>query len=520
MKQQNHLPCPLDDCSSSDAYTLYEDGHGFCFSCNRPHFPENEKSMTKESYSVQYAPWRGITRKTMERYGVQAHVDDNGNPVEFMFEYPDKSIQVRKTDSKQFYFRNNTPGPKLFGTNLFTPGCARRVVLTEGVIDALSAFQIMGGAYPVLAVANAQGAVKACSENIEYLRSFKEVVLAFDSDDPGQEAVRKVASLFPITQVKFVEMTRFKDANEYLTNGAATEFGIAVDNARRIGRDDIVNSFNDIQNILESEQQKKSVSLPFPRLQEMTYGLRKGEVVLFTAQEGIGKTEVLRKISYHLLKTEEDLTLGCMFLEENKERTIKGMAGYELGAPVHLPTSGFSIEQIMEGYKNAVTDENRFHIFTHFGSDDPDDILHAIRFLVSALGCDYILFDHITMVVTGSMEDQTKKLDYLSTQLKQLAEELDFGLILVSHINDNGQTRGSRNIGKIADCRIQLSRDLTHESATVRNTTHMMVEKNRFGAETGPADRLEFNPETFQLDVQIADGMPPAVPEDPTERGL
>jgi hypothetical protein len=30
---EQHIPCPM--CSSSDAYCIYSDGHGYCFSCRR-----------------------------------------------------------------------------------------------------------------------------------------------------------------------------------------------------------------------------------------------------------------------------------------------------------------------------------------------------------------------------------------------------------------------------------------------------------------------------------------------------
>lgn len=30
---ETHIPCPM--CPSSDAYCIYSDGHGYCFSCRR-----------------------------------------------------------------------------------------------------------------------------------------------------------------------------------------------------------------------------------------------------------------------------------------------------------------------------------------------------------------------------------------------------------------------------------------------------------------------------------------------------
>ena len=104
------------------------------------------------------------------------------------------------------------------------------------------------------------------------------------------------------------------------------------------------------------------------------------------------------------------------------------------------------------------------------------------------------------MVVTGLQgDDERRTLDYISTRLAMMVEELDFCLFMVSHVNDDDKTRGSRNIAKVADLRIHLYRDLTSESEEDRNITSMIIMKNRFAGRTGPAGRLQFDPETYVL---------------------
>jgi hypothetical protein len=84
-----------------------------------------------------------------------------------------------------------------------------------------------------------------------------------------------------------------------------------------------------------------------------------------------------------------------------------------------------------------------------------------------------------------------------------MVKELDFALIIVSHVNDIGQTRGSRYISKIADIRIDATRDVTHEDPVARNTTYLTVSKNRFSGSTGPAGRLIFNPVTYTFREEL-----------------
>lgn len=192
--------------------------------------------------------------------------------------------------------------------------------------------------------------------------------------------------------------------------------------------------------------------------------------------------------------------VAALHLEDGKARTLKGLAGYELQRPIHLPEFAISKDELKANIRKVAGRDERIHIYSHFGSDDPDDLLGTIRFLAGACECKYIFLDHITMVVSGLQgEDERKALDYISTRLAMMVEELDFTLFLISHVNDEGQTRGSRNIGKVADLRIDLSRNLLTQIEAERNKTYLMVSKNRFAGKTGPGTTLIFNPETYTI---------------------
>jgi hypothetical protein len=101
------------------------------------------------------------------------------------------------------------------------------------------------------------------------------------------------------------------------------------------------------------------------------------------------------------------------------------------------------------------------------------------------------------MVVSGlSEKDERREFDRFATKLEMMVKELNYGLIIVSHVNDVGQTRGSKYISKIADIRIDCRRDLEHESEVERRTIRLSVSKNRPAWETGAAGAYVFNPLT------------------------
>jgi twinkle protein len=232
----------------------------------------------------------------------------------------------------------------------------------------------------------------------------------------------------------------------------------------------------------------------------MAYGIRSGELVLFTAQQKVGKTEVLRAIEHHLLKTTL-YNIGIIHLEENERRTIQGLASYELSVPVHLPDSNVSKSDVMGAYSQlAGGDCNRVYLYSSFGSNDPDTILDRIRYLVTACNCKFIFLDHMTRLVSSNLEDDLRRtLDYLATTFAIMCKELDFTLFLVCHVNDEGQPRDSRMIAKECNLHVYFSRDKENADAAARNTVSVMVRDNRFSGSTGPAGELTFDPKTFKL---------------------
>lgn len=494
-----HQPCPCG--KSSDAYSLNRDGEGHCFSCNKHFF--NESDIEQDHLSVEYVPWRGVTRETMEFYNVLTKVDNSkdGKPVSIGFPYlPEGSYKVRFIDRKDFVAHGEMSKASLFGKERFPQGSAKAITITEGELDAMSAYQMTGSRYPCVSVRSSVTAKKDCNENLDYLNSFEKIYLCFDNDEAGQKAVKEVANLFDFNKVYHVKMDAFKDANGYLEAGEGKAFVSLWYSSNRFLPAGIYSSIGEFKNLLNEAGKREAFAYPFPTLESMLEGIAMGEVVLVTALEGRGKTEFLRAIEYKILKDDPTAKIGVIHLEEAKARTLQGFAGYELGTPVHRRNSQVSEIEVVSALERLIVDDNRLHLYDHFGSDDPDVILNTIRFLVASCGCRYVFLDHISIAISGlAEEDERKALDKISTKLEMMSHDLDFALILVSHVNDHNQTRGSRNISKTAHKWVHLERDIESPDERTRNTTRLLVKKNRGGHETGPAGLLYFDPSTYMI---------------------
>lgn len=509
-----HAPCPCG--KSSDAYSEWADGHGYCFSCSK-YFETPSESETNErgdyerregnptilrnrtprEFHTEYLDYRGFNLGTLRKYGVKSRIDDSGS--QFGVEYPyGEGIKVR-TLPKSFHQEGNCKDHGLFGRSCFEVGSAKAITITEGEDDCLAAYEMLGSKYPVCSIQSSATAKRDISNAFSFVNSFEKVVLCFDNDEAGQNAAKKVANLFDYKKVFNVVLNKHKDPQLYHENGDIDEFKQAWWGARKFVPEGILSSNEDIFAALNEQGLEAIASYPFPTLQQMSYGIRQSEVILVTADSGVGKTEFIRALEHHLVKS-TDLNIGIIHLEEEKERCIKGLIGYELQKPIHLPGHDVETDLVKSSWLDFVRHDNRVNIYSRFGSDDPDEILSNVRFMASSAECKLIFLDHITMLVTGlESDDERRKLDYISTKLGQLARELDFTLVMVSHVNSEGGTHGSKNIHRVCDIRIHLERDMFHEQQAQRNLTRLTVLKNRFGSKVGPAGELRFNPETFVL---------------------
>ena len=524
------LPCPL--CDSSDAYHVYEDGHGYCFSCEGYVAPNNSKETTQPTQQKEtkvakkkfklptvFAPInsRGLSKKTTQFYGVgvagknQASISKHYYPY-YNDEGEHIATKVRITKDKSFPWEGNARESTLFGSQLFPKGSAKYLTVTEGEIDAMSAYQLMGSRWPSVSVKDgAPSALKHCKANYDYIDSFDNVVICFDTDKQGKKAAREVAALFgPKAKVVTFSTPGMKDANDFLVNSNAKEFMSQWWNAEAYSPKDIVNG-RDILQRLYDRKKLHHIPGPWDGLNKLTYGFRFTEMWTFGAGSGTGKTQVLRELMHHFLKT-TDYKIGGLFLEESVEESGEGMMSLHAGVPFHIPDTKYTDEEYAEAHK-AVFETGRVHYLEVFGGDF-EHIIQRIRYLVKAMDCKIIFLDHISILVSsmGSDGDERRSLDYIADSLKKITVELDVLLIMVSHTKRQSSTpleeggkfslsdlRGTAGIGQLSNFVVGLERDGQADDREVRNTTTIRVVKNRPFGLTGIATYLYYDINTGRL---------------------
>lgn len=499
MWAKQHVSCPCGQ--STDAYSIDDKGQGFCFSCSKHFFEDKDleeaNDRPPEDGEIVYA-YKGnwsIPERVYEFYGVETKFV-NGLPVAEAYPYAGEAFKIRDLTKDKSAGENvfRSVGPiadaGVFGRARFDRGSKEAIIICEGEKDALSAYEMMQHKFASVSVQSSSSAKRDCTKDYDFINSFAKIYICMDNDKAGRDALAKLQGLFDFRKVYHVKLDKHKDANEYLTAGEAFDFQGVVRASKRFAPDNIISAFSDISKALDTSQEDRLGDYPFEELNARLFGAYAGEVIVVKAMEGVGKTEFFRAWEHKLLKTTKH-SIGIIHLEEDNATTIKAIAGYEMEVPAVLPTCGLSKEDILKGYKKAVRDdEGRLHIHSSFDVEDEEAFLGNIRFLVSAAGCRFIFLDHITWLATGlADDDERKKLDRLSQKLKLLAKELRFCLVEISHVNDDGKTRGSRNISKVANTVIMLDRDVKAGSDMMQFT----IEKARLGGRSGPAGRAIMN---------------------------
>lgn len=530
-----HLPCPL--CSSSDAVSVNADNSAYCFSCqeymkdynmeqepttvNREH---EKKDFVGQSDFAEIVD-RNIKADTCKKYGVTVKIDSMGNITNHYYPYHDKQgakigTKTRFTKLKEFSIQGNTKYSGLFGEHLFSKN--KYCIITEGELDALSAYQMFKTdkyETPVVSIKNGiTSAVKDVKNSLDWLEQFDNVIVNFDNDEQGKEGALKVAELFSPGKCKIMHLPNdFKDASDCLSKNKIQTYVKAFWDAKVFAPDGIINA-NSLFDEITKPTIKSFVQYPFEELNKITYGIRPSELVTFTAGSGLGKTQVMREIIHHIIKSTQD-NIGLLMLEETPVITSKGLMSIEANQRLHLPDVHLSKEE-MKTYFDKTVGTGRVFMFDHFGSNSIDNIVSRVRFLAKGLDCKYIVIDHVSIIVSDqSHGDERRALDEIMTRLRTLVQETGVAMMVVSHLrrpdgkgHEEGaatslsQLRGSASIGQLSDIVIGLERDAQNDDPEVRSTTRVRVLKNRFSGLTGPCSNLKYNNDTGRLiEVQSSD---------------
>ncbi|MFN3582797.1 toprim domain-containing protein [Phenylobacterium sp.] len=531
-------PCP--ECGSRDNLARYSDGHAYCFTPGCGHYErgdrgdddppprpnQNQKRMDLLSGEITAIPQRNLTRETCEKFnyrvgeykGGKAHLanycDESGRPVA-------QKVRFKRDGEKSFTWVGSPKQAGLFGQHLWRDG-GKMLVVTEGEIDALSAFQALGGTWPVVSVPNgAGGAKRDLAKHTGWLARFETVVLCFDMDEPGRKAVEECAILLPPGKLKVAQLP-LKDANEMVKANRSKELARAIWDAKAY-RPDGIRSVADLK-AKALEPARWGLPWPWRTMTQRTYGIQRRYIYGFGAGVGSGKTTTFKQIMLAAMRPDlmEDHSglvdhlgqpiqipaprpVGTIFFEENPAKTLRSLAGMAIGKRLNKPDVPYDPAEVEAAIDSF---DGLFFPADTFGAKDYGSIAAHIRYLVQGLGIRDVFLDPLTALVANE-EDERRALDAIMADLSGLVETHDFTLYYISHLTTPQGTAheeggrvlekhftGSRALARWSHAMIGLERNKQNpdEPTLVRG-----LKDREFGEAVGPLLALRFDPETGRM---------------------
>lgn len=440
---------------------------GYCFACGKPEpnpygdkpagykpnviikSPEQIQKEIEEvgDYQTVGLPQRKLKKESLAYFGIKVGVSEEDgvtpNSVYFPY-YKEKELigyKARILDPKRMWAVGTTKGADFFGWEQAVATGAKKLFITEGEFDAVALYQIFkeqarGSKYEeydpaIVSLVNGAGSAKKdIPARIKEIRQhFKEIILVFDTDEPGKKAAEDVAKLIPEVMIAALPS---KDVNECLVQGrskaahSACQFNAAKPRNTRI-----------VCGSSLHEAGKKAPELgfswPWKHITETTRGIRLGETIYIGAGQKQGKSEIVNTLAAHFMR-EHGWKVFLVKPEESNAKTYKLVAGKLEGKFFHDPRREFDMDAYDRSQEILSSHLFVLDLYQHVGWNTlKEDIRHA----AIVEGCKAIMIDPITNLTNG-MDAATAnvKLQEIAQELSAMALDLNVVIFIFCHLRN------------------------------------------------------------------------------------
>lgn len=515
---------PCTECGSTDNVARYADGYAKCFTpdCGWYEMPEGGGSGRAVSddgadhgppllpFEYEAIPKWNIRAETCRTWDYGVGYDEEGQKYHVANEHAPSgrrvAQKVRRT-GKRFQRR----GKRAEDTLLFGARAregTKRIHITEGEKDCLAVAQALDLTWPVVSVPDgAPSALRSLQAHAEWLDTFEEIVILFDDDEPGQKAAVEVAEQLAVTpgKIKLARMSSgYKDPAEAMIANKPRAISEAIWAAKPYTPGGVVAMDDLLDLVLEAPA--KGTAYPWVEVDDFLHGMRAQELVVWCAGSGVGKSAFVKQVAWHLaMKSGE--RVGLIFLEEGARRTQLDLMSMEMGKRLIVPEVYETVtkDELTEAHAKLAP---HFLLYDHFGSMDDDVLMAKIRWMAAQGGCKWIIFDHLSIVVSGdkSERNERRRIDNVMTDLRSFVQKSGVGMHLVSHLRRNNKhpheeggrvkladLRGSGAIGQLCDIAIGVERNQQADHAFDRDVSTLRCIKNRTFGDLGPMGQLYYD---------------------------
>jgi replicative DNA helicase len=245
----------------------------------------------------------------------------------------------------------------------------------------------------------------------------------------------------------------------------------------------------------QSKGKLTGLTTGFNKLDEMTAGLQKGDLIVVAGRPSMGKTTLAINIAENAAFGSTKARVGIFSMEMSREqlafRMISSLGSVDQG---HLRTGMFGDEE-WSRINGAISQMKGASIYIDdTGALTPTEVRARSRRLKREHGLDLIVVDYLQLMqVPGTKENRATEISEISRSLKALAKELAVPVIALSQLNRSVEQRQDKKpvmsdlresgaIEQDADLIMMIYRDEVYDPNTTRKgIADIIIAKQRNG---------------------------------------
>ena len=239
-------------------------------------------------------------------------------------------------------------------------------------------------------------------------------------------------------------------AEDILNDAEAAIFQLSE---KRIGRgfvdvpEIIREKYGSVDAFLRRGQRITGLETHYAKLDEMTCGLQKSDLIIIAARPSVGKTALALNIAENVAIKDKKV-VAVFSLEMSQEALLQRLVCSTAGVDSHRFSTGTLFKADMPKVNQALDQLARAPIFI----DDTagislSEMRAKVRRLAQAKGLDLIIVDYLQLMSGGSrrFENRTQEVSAISRGLKGLAKEMEVPVIALSQLSRAPESRGTKD---------------------------------------------------------------------------
>lgn len=418
-------------------------------SYDRPKVDWGKRPITRV---IKYLEGRGIKKETMIDFKIRSaskffpkasrelvsyvfpYIDDNNNLCNAKYVALD-----RDPKGKKYEVSSRNGKHSLFGMNLVFDMIKSEgdlsLVICEGEIDCMSVYQC---GFPSVSVPFGCGSTNWIDSCWNFLSMFNNIIIAFDSDQAGRDAIKKISGRLGLSKCKVVEFPEGEDANSVLQKEDGPDLlSSLIENADFARHDKIADARTMVQLTVKSfkegrREDKGEDWNGWTGRDSINWKVRPSEMTIHCGYPGGAKTtSLLQGMAYYTLVKNHKCAIAST--EQIPKSLLETMTYQAIGRNLDKDDE----EDIKIFESTATLLAERSYMYDFRGIARIDDLMDFARYCCKVKGVQHFILDSLTNSDVD-LEDGKNVSQFLNRAVEFMVET-GVHFHLVAHVRKGNQ---------------------------------------------------------------------------------